>query len=313
MDLRAKIARTLCSSGYAVELAVDENRALKLASSQKFNAAIVVPGSSLAGLAMARKLHDTIPKMLVLAERSDDMARLRCSLPGVDALLLKSSNEQELVGRSNEMVVPAGATGDAPVPATLWIENCKLDLAAHLFIDADGRERLLTRAECALLNELANSPGQIKSRDDLRLAVAGRSADPCERSIDMLVARLRHKIESDPKSPRFIVTIPGTGYKLAAPRHNGIGQHSEAKTSGPERRHLTVLSCSLAGSLALTSNLDPEDLANTMGAFHDACTDVITRMGGKISTRSADKILAVFGYPEAHEDDAERAVHAGLW
>ena len=99
MDLRAKIARTLWSSGYAVELAVDENRAFKLASSQKFNAAIVVPGSSLAGLAMARKLHDTIPKMLVLAERSDDMARLRCSLPEADVLLLKSSNEQELVGR----------------------------------------------------------------------------------------------------------------------------------------------------------------------------------------------------------------------
>jgi len=146
----------------------------------------------------------------------------------------------------------------------------------------------------------------------LRHAVAGRGADPCERSIDMLVARLRHKIEPDPKNPQFIVTIPGTGYKLAAPRHNGIGQHSGAETSEPERRHLTVLSCGLVGSLALAANFDPEDLANTMGAFHDACTDVITRMGGKISTRSADKMLAVFGYPEAHEDDAERAVQAGL-
>jgi predicted ATPase/class 3 adenylate cyclase/DNA-binding response OmpR family regulator len=312
MDLRAKIARTLCSSGYAVELAVHENRALKLASSQKFNAAIVVPGSSLASLAMARKLHDTIPKMLVLAERSDDMARLRCSLPEADVLLLKSWDEEELVGRLAEMAVPVTTGNTVPVPATLWIENCKLDLAARLFIDADGLEILLTRAECALLNELANGPGQIKSRDDLRHAVAGRDADPCERSIDMLVARLRQKIEPDPKNPRFIVTIPGAGYKFAVPRHNGVGQHSEAETSEPERRHLTVLSCSLVGSLAFAANLDPEDLANTIGAFYDACTDVITRMGGKISRRSADKILAVFGYPEAHEDDAERAVHAGL-
>src|SRR6516165_373198 len=312
MDLRAKIARTLWSSGYAVELAIDEKRALKLTSDQKINAAIVVPGSSLAGLAMARKLHDTIPKMLVLAERSDDMARLRCSLPEADAILLKSSNEEELVGRLAEMAVPVTTGDTVPVPTTLWIEDCKLDLAARLFIDADGREILLTRAECALLRDLATSPSQIRSRDDLRHAVAGRGADPCERSIDMLVARLRHKIEPDPKNPQFIVTIPGTGYKLAAPRHNGLGQHSEAQTSEPERRHLTVLSCSFVGSLALAANFDPEDLAKTMGAFHDACTDVITRMGGKISTRSADKMLAVFGYPEAHEDDAERAVQAGL-
>jgi len=312
MDLRAKIARTLWSSGYAVELAVDENRAFKLASSQKFNAAIVVPGSSLAGLAMARKLHDTIPKMLVLAERSDDMARLRCSLPEADVLLLKSSNEQELVGRLAEMAVPVTTGDTVPVSTTLWIEDCKLDLAARLFIDADGREILLTRAECALLNELANSPSQIRSRDDLRHAVAGRGADPCERSIDMLVARLRHKIEPDPKNPRFVITVAGAGYKLVVPRQNGIGQRSGAKTSEPERRHLTVMSCSLAGSLALAANSDPEDLADTLGAFHDACTDVITRMGGTVSTPSNDKMLAVFGYPEAHEDDAERAVHAGL-
>jgi class 3 adenylate cyclase/DNA-binding response OmpR family regulator/predicted ATPase len=312
IDLRARIARELRSSGYAVELAIDETRAVKLASSQEINAAIVVPGSSLAGLAMARKLHDTIPKMLVILERSNDMARLRCSLPEVDVLLLKSSNEQELVGRLAEMGVPVTTGDTVPVTATLWIEDCKLDLAARLFIDADGREILLTRAECVLLRELANSPGQIRSRDYLRHAVAGRGADPCERSIDMLVARLRHKIEPDPKNPRFVITVPGAGYKLVVPRQNGVGQHSGAKRSEPERRHLTVLSCSLAGSLALAANFDPEDLTDTMGAFHDACTDVITRMGGKISTRSADKILAVFGYPEAHEDDAERAVHAGL-
>jgi predicted ATPase/DNA-binding response OmpR family regulator/class 3 adenylate cyclase len=313
IDLRARIARRLRSSGYAVELAIDESRAVKLASDQEINAAIVVPGSSLAGLAMARKLHDTIPKMLVLVERSDDMARLRCSLPEADAFLLKSSSEEEIVCRLAEMAVPAKATGDtAPVPVTLLTEDCKLDLAAHLFIGADGREILLTRAECALLRELANSPGQTRSRDDLRHAVAGRAADPYDRSIDMLVVRLRQKIEPDPKNPRFIVTIPGAGYKLAAPRHNCIGQHSGAETSEPERRHLTLLSCSLVGSIALADNFDPEDLADTMCAFHDACTDVITRLGGKISTRSTDKMLAVFGYPEAHEDDPERAVHAGL-
>jgi DNA-binding winged helix-turn-helix (wHTH) protein len=189
------------------------------------------------------------------------MARLSRSLPETDAFLLKSCSEEELVGRLAELVAPPKAGGNtAPGPTILLIDDCKLDLAAHLFIDADCRELLLTRAECALLRELANSPGQIKSRDDLRHAVAGRGADPCERSIDMLVARLRQKIEPDAKNPRFIVTIPGTGYKLVALRQSGIGQHSGAQTSEPERRHLTVLSCGLVGSLALGADFDPEDL-----------------------------------------------------
>jgi predicted ATPase/DNA-binding response OmpR family regulator/class 3 adenylate cyclase len=314
MDLRARIARGLQSSGYAVELATDECRALRLASGQGINAAIVAPDSSLAGLAMARKLRDSVPKLLVLAERSEDMARLSRSLPEADAFLLKSSIEEELVCRLAELIIPTKAGGDtaAPVPTSLWMEDCKLDLAARLFIDADGRELLLTRAECALLRELANNPGQIRSRDDLRHAVAGRGADPCERSIDMLVARLRQKIEPDSKNPRFIVTIPGAGYKLVASRQNGNGQHSGAKASEPERRQLTILSCNIAGSAALAAKFDPEDLASTMRDFQDCCRAVVTRVGGTVSTRSTNEMLALFGYPEAHEDDAERAVHAGL-
>ena len=313
MDLRARIARGLHSSGYAVELATDERRALKLVSDQKINAAIVAPGSTFAGLAMARKLRDSVPKMIVLAERSEDMARLSCSLPEADALLLKSSSEEELVGRLAEIAVrPKGARDAGPVPSILWLEDRRLDLGARLFIDAEGRELPLSCAEHELLKEFAGSPGQILSRTELRRAVAGRGADPGERSIDMLVARLRQKIEPDAKNPRFIVTVLGAGYKLVVSRQNGNGQHSGAKPSEPERRQLTVLSCSLVGSAALAAKFDPEDLVNTMRDFQDSCTAVITRMGGMVSMRSTDKMVAAFGYPEAHEDAAERAVHAGL-
>ncbi len=233
---------------------------------------------------MARKLRDTVPKMLVLAETNEDMARLGRSLPEADAFLLKSSTEEELVGRLAELAAPCKARGDTALgPTILRIEDRKLDLAARLLIDAEGRELLLTRAECALLRELANSPGQIRSRDDLRHAVAGRDADPCERSIDMLVARLRQKIEPDPKNPRFIVTIPGAGYKLVAPRQNGNGRHPGAKPSEPERRQLTVLSCSLVGSAALAAEFDLEDLASTMRDFQDSCTAVVTRMAARHS------------------------------
>jgi predicted ATPase/DNA-binding response OmpR family regulator len=312
MNLRAKIARGLHHSGYAVEIAADACRALRLASRQKIDAAIVASDSSLAGLAMARKLRDTVSKMLVLAERREDLARLSRSLPEVDAFLLKSSSEEELIGRLTELLLsPKAAADSALAPTILWIEDRKLDLAARLLIDAEGRGLPLTRAECALLTELASSRGQIRSRDELRHAVAGRGIDSGERSIDMLVARLRQKIEPDPKNPRFLVTLAGAGYKLVAPRQNGNGQHSEAK-SDPERRHLTALSCGLVDSFALTRKYDPEDLANAVRGFHDSCTAVVTRMGGKIFTRSTDKMLALFGYSEAHEDDSERAVHAGL-
>jgi DNA-binding winged helix-turn-helix (wHTH) protein len=74
----------------------------------------------------------------------------------------------------------------------------------------------LTRAELTLLLSLARRPGRAVSRDDLTRAVAGRGAERGDRSVDVLISRLRRKIEANPKSPRIILTIPGVGYRLAA-------------------------------------------------------------------------------------------------
>ena len=90
-----------------------------------------------------------------------------------------------------------------------------------------------------------------------------------------------------------------------APRHGS--PHSE---SG--RRQVTVLSCELIGSLSLAVTLDLEDFASTIRRFQDICTSVITRWGGAVTSSVGYEILAVYGYPQANEDDAERAVHAGL-
>jgi Response regulators consisting of a CheY-like receiver domain and a winged-helix DNA-binding domain len=73
----------------------------------------------------------------------------------------------------------------------------------------------LTRAEFALLAVFTGSPRQVLSRDQLRRAIVGRGAGSDDRSIDMLVARLRRKIEPNPKAPRFIVSVAGVGYKFA--------------------------------------------------------------------------------------------------
>ncbi len=79
-----------------------------------------------------------------------------------------------------------------------------------------------------------------------------------------------------------------------------------------ERRQLTVMFCDLVGSTALSARLDPEDMREIVGAYQRCCTDLITRTGGFVAKYMGDGVLAYFGYPQAHEDDAERAVRAGL-
>jgi SAM domain (Sterile alpha motif)/Adenylate and Guanylate cyclase catalytic domain len=79
-----------------------------------------------------------------------------------------------------------------------------------------------------------------------------------------------------------------------------------------ERRQLTVMFCDLVGSTALSARLDPEDLRELIGVYHAATAEVIGRFNGFVAKYMGDGVLAYFGYPQAHEDDAERAVQAGL-
>jgi len=79
-----------------------------------------------------------------------------------------------------------------------------------------------------------------------------------------------------------------------------------------ERRQLTVMFCDLVGSTALSARLDPEDMRWVIAAFHKCCAGLIERNGGFVAKYMGDGVLAYFGYPQAHEHDAERAVRAGL-
>jgi len=79
-----------------------------------------------------------------------------------------------------------------------------------------------------------------------------------------------------------------------------------------ERRHLTVMFCDLVGSTALSARLDPEDLRGIIATYHHCCTELIERNGGFVAKYMGDGVLAYFGYPQAHEHDAERALRAGL-
>jgi len=81
---------------------------------------------------------------------------------------------------------------------------------------------------------------------------------------------------------------------------------------GAERRQLTVMFCDLVGSSALSVRLDPEDLRAVIGAYHACIAEVITKSEGVIARYMGDGVLAYFGFPQAHEDDAEQAIRAGL-
>ena len=83
-------------------------------------------------------------------------------------------------------------------------------------------------------------------------------------------------------------------------------------TPDAERRQLTVMFCDLVDSTKLASHLDPEDWRDVVRAYHTACTEVIRRYDGHIAQLLGDGLLVYFGYPHAHEDDAQRAVHTGL-
>jgi len=89
-------------------------------------------------------------------------------------------------------------------------------------------------------------------------------------------------------------------------------QQATPSTGDAERRQLTVMFCDLVGSTALSQDLDPEDLRRVNRAYQDACKEAIERYDGYVARYMGDGVLAYFGYPQAHEDDAERAIYAGL-
>jgi class 3 adenylate cyclase len=91
-----------------------------------------------------------------------------------------------------------------------------------------------------------------------------------------------------------------------------IQMATEPARRDAERRHLTVMICDLVGSTALSARLDPEDMRAVIDAYHAACARITRSYDGFLAEFRGDGILAYFGYPVAHEDDAERTARAGL-
>ena len=98
-----------------------------------------------------------------------------------------------------------------------------------------------------------------------------------------------------------------------SPLSDAPPQAGEGRVGGEaERRQLTVMFCDLVGSTPLATRFDPEDLREVIGAYHRIVAETVGRFAGFVAKYMGDGVLVYFGYPQAHEDDAERAVRAGL-
>jgi len=188
-----------------------------------------------------------------------------------------------------------------------------------------------------LLLYLVQNRDRVVSKDDLIRAIwGGRIVS--DSTLNSRINAARKAVGDSGDSQTLIRTIARKGLRfvgamqasnntglrlteLTAPlvttgtRDEGVPQpQSVAGSASPdgERRQLTVVSCGLVGSVALSVRLDPEDLHTLIKAYQQRAADLIEKFGGNVAKYLGDGVLAYFGYPQAHEDDAERAVRASL-
>src|SRR6202035_4045851 len=142
--------------------------------------------------------------------------------------------------------------------------------------------------------------------DDLRHLTAedleglGVTAIGHRRRLLVAIAKLDEQRTADTVNP------------VVEPAAASTAIREDAVSPGGERRQLTVMFCDLVGSTALSEKLDPEELRNLLHAYRTLCGDVIARYDGFVARYVGDGILTYFGWPTAHEEDADRAVRAAL-
>jgi class 3 adenylate cyclase/tetratricopeptide (TPR) repeat protein len=146
------------------------------------------------------------------------------------------------------------------------------------------------------------------AENDINLAILSDLSDQDLKEIG--VSSLGHRRQLLRAIAERNLTAKSASHTVAAPV---AMLHEQGPTiDAAERRQLTVMFCDLVGSTALSAQLDPEDLRGIIATYHRCCTEVIERNGGFVAKYMGDGVLAYFGYPQAHEHDAERAVRVGL-
>src|SRR5581483_1198004 len=286
-DRRALLARQLMGAGYAVELSEEPRRARELAQAGDVQLAVLAPGDfGAAGADLARQLRYSLGEVILIDGSEDGTV--------------------DILERVRSALQPQ-AESPAREPEVLRFVGWHLDVPARSLRRDDGSETSLTRSEFELLLTFLRHAGKVLSRDQLRNAVSGRNVEAYERSVDMLVGRLRRKLERDAKEPRLILTVPGVGYRFAikpqavtesagAPEAAALAERPERaapeQSRSPERRQVTVISCEFVVSGPQSAGLDAEDLQSVIAACSRCCADVVDRHGGTVLHHLGHKVIA---------------------
>lgn len=167
------------------------------------------------GLSICRRLtaSSSIPVIMVTA-KNDEYDRIIGLEMGADDYICKPFNPRELLARIRAVLrrapgAPASEVSNARVIRFLgWSLDCK----HRKLLDASGTRVAITGAEFDLLRALCERPGRVLTRDQLLDLTRGRSAGTFDRSVDILISRIRRKIESNPQEPDIIKTVRSSGY-----------------------------------------------------------------------------------------------------
>jgi two-component system response regulator VicR len=213
------IAQTICVQlqlfGFEVTPAHDARTALELIKQTSFSAIILdwmLPDEE--GPQLIPKIRQiTAAPILMLTARSEIIDKLVGFEAGAEDYLTKPFDMMELVARIKALIRRTEKLVDSPKQQTFIYEGISLDLGTRR-MEVDGKEIELTPTEFKILEIMIQKPGVVFSRNDLIELVMGYEYEGYGRTLDSHIARLRNKIESDPKSPQYIKTVFGIGYKL---------------------------------------------------------------------------------------------------
>ena len=208
----------LTAAGYRVRTAANGEemyRCIKLQPPDLILLDLKMPGKH--GLELARELRKESDVGIIILTGSDETVDKIVGLEvGADDYVPKPFDERELLARVRSVLRRVLQTVDTTDKSVARFSGWTLDLVAHELKSPVGDEVRLTSYEFQLLATLVKSPNRVFNRDQIMESITGRDWIPSDRSVDVLVGKLRKKIEDDPHKPIFIKTIRGTGYKFTA-------------------------------------------------------------------------------------------------
>lgn len=213
----------LSQEGYDVHCAATAELAETFLASQTVDLVMLdirLPGKD--GLTLTRELRvRSEVGIILITGRNDEIDRIVGLECGADDYVIKPLNPRELVSRAKNLIRRV-RHAQTPVPAIAAAKPVKqfadwaLDTDRRRLIDPSGSETLLTHGEYQLLSVFLRNSGHTLSRDQLMDQIRNREWVPNDRSIDVLVGRLRRKLHDDPAEPQLIITIHGAGYLFTA-------------------------------------------------------------------------------------------------